>query len=215
MPYQPSTLVSCQQCATVFRAYARSLRRGAGKFCSRACKHIAQCGPRTSFIKRLWSKIDVRGSDECWPWIGKSRHSFGYGTIGLPGSSRPITSHHAIWETLYGPIPRGLMVRHKVCDNPPCCNPQHLRLGTHDDNMADAAESGRMRAASQKRARTRPETYARGEQHPNARLTADDVRAIRHRYANEPMSMARLAVQYGVSTGHIQRIIDRHVWTHV
>lgn len=71
--------------------------------------------------------------DECWVWRGTVR-SDGYGTKKI--KQKQSLTHRLAWEWANGPIPAGMFVCHR-CDNPPCCNPQHLYLGTHIDNMAD------------------------------------------------------------------------------
>jgi hypothetical protein len=66
-----------------------------------------------------------------------------YGRIGDDnGCDRIVLVHRVAWELTNGPIPLGQCVLHR-CDNPPCCNPKHLFLGTQDDNMADMASKGR------------------------------------------------------------------------
>jgi hypothetical protein len=57
-------------------------------------------------------------------------------------------SHRAAWKLTHGPIPDGLQVLHR-CDNPPCCNPAHLFLGTQQDNIADMHKKGRYRKKGQ------------------------------------------------------------------
>lgn len=89
---------------------------------------------------RTWAKVRQGDPDECWPWQA-ALSSTGYGVAGWNGSS--TSAHRAIWMLTYGEIPPGLMVCH-ACDNPPCCNPSHLFLGTQRENMQDAQRKGRI-----------------------------------------------------------------------
>jgi len=86
--------------------------------------------------ERLWSKVTK--TETCWTWTG-ARNRKGYGEIGAKG--RVQKAHRIAWELTYGPIPEGLDVLHH-CDNPPCCRPDHLFLGTDADNMADMMAKG-------------------------------------------------------------------------
>ena len=90
--------------------------------------------------ERFWSKVDKQGSTECWPWTASVVKNLGYGQFGMGGTM--MRSHRVAWELSNGPIPAGMFVLHK-CDNPPCCNPQHLFIGTQTDNMQDALAKGR------------------------------------------------------------------------
>jgi len=86
--------------------------------------------------------------DACWPWAGPLDRK-GYGVIfHVGGQTGPNWSaHRAAWTLLVGPIPAGMHVLH-TCDNPPCCNPAHLFLGTNDDNVADMVAKGRQRSGN-------------------------------------------------------------------
>ena len=89
-------------------------------------------------MERFWSKVQkIDGG--CWLWIAY-RDSKGYGSFGLDGKVRK--AHRVAYELTYGPLPEGAHVLHS-CDNPSCVNPQHLRAGTHVDNMRDRVEHGR------------------------------------------------------------------------
>src|SRR5689334_4116509 len=74
--------------------------------------------------ERFWSKVDRRAPAECWLWLG-SRDDKGYGR--LDRNKRIARAHRLAWELTHGPIPDGLVVRHR-CDNPPCVNPAHLLI---------------------------------------------------------------------------------------
>jgi hypothetical protein len=89
--------------------------------------------------ERLWSHVD-RGSDaECWNWRD-SVNRWGYGKV-IDGGVR-LTSSRAAWTVTFGPIPDSKWVLH-TCDNPRCCNPKHLYLGTVLENNRDMIARGR------------------------------------------------------------------------
>lgn len=93
-----------------------------------------------AFVRRFWLKVDRRNDEDCWPWRAGCFHS-GYGAFFWPGH-RPGGAHRFSYELHVGPIPKGMVIMHK-CDNRPCVNPAHLRLGTQKDNIMDAVDKGR------------------------------------------------------------------------
>lgn len=90
-------------------------------------------------VSRFWSKIEMRGSVPCWAWTAGTFRS-GYGAYKWEGKIR--RAHRVAWELCYGPIPDGLHVLHR-CNNRACCNPVHLYLGDHFDNMRDRKAAGK------------------------------------------------------------------------
>lgn len=91
--------------------------------------------------KRFWHRV-VK-SEGCWEWSG-ARFPRGYGHVQLRvlGPPDEIYAHRAAWRFTFGPIPDGLFVCHH-CDNPPCVRPDHLFLGTAQDNVHDSQRKGR------------------------------------------------------------------------
>lgn len=89
---------------------------------------------------RFWKKVAKGANDECWPWTGCT-NEWGYGGTYLLGT--PCLAHRKAWILTNGPIRDELLILHS-CDNPPCCNPEHLRPGTNAENMSDMSK--RMRA---------------------------------------------------------------------
>ena len=89
--------------------------------------------------QRLWSRIDRSGPGGCWVWQG-SRHPYGYGSIRSGKTS--LYTHRVAYECRRGKIPEGMCVLHRG-DNPACCNPGHLFLGTRKDNADDMIRKGR------------------------------------------------------------------------
>lgn len=94
-------------------------------------------------VERFAANVQAGSEFECWPWTGKTIIK-GYGRLrGADGDK--VLAHRLAFELASGtPIPDGLCVLHH-CDNPPCCNPSHLFLGTMKDNTLDASAKGRMR----------------------------------------------------------------------
>lgn len=87
----------------------------------------------------FWALVDERGADECWEWQGK-RLATGYGFLWY---RRTIQAHRLAWILFHGMEPPPKMYVRHTCDNPPCCNPNHLRLGTPRDNTQDMMGKGR------------------------------------------------------------------------
>jgi hypothetical protein len=93
--------------------------------------------------KLFWDKVDTKGGKPsepdimtCWEWKA-GRATRGYGQALYKG--KQWRAHRLAWALYYGPIPKGMIIRHR-CNNPPCCNPLHLQLGTNADNAMDAME---------------------------------------------------------------------------
>jgi hypothetical protein len=119
-----SIVPSCARCGETFHRTHSSQR-----YCSLEC--------------RFWSKVDKNGgANACWEWTAKARSNYKkwYGAFNVGG--RVDRSHRVAWELENGAIPEGLCVCHR-CDNPKCCNPAHLFLGSHAENMSDMRAKGR------------------------------------------------------------------------
>ncbi len=139
----------------------------------------------------------------CVEWPGR-RDENGYGW-----ASRNRRAHRVAWEEANGQqIPLGMIVMH-VCDNPPCVNPAHLKLGTVADNNRDRAEKGRSRGTFQS-GPDHPATRRRGASHWCAKLTDDDVRSIRRR-CEAGETQTEVAADLGVHSATVSRIV-RRVW---
>lgn len=89
--------------------------------------------------ERLLSKTSFNPTTECWEFTG-DRDMWGYGRLTVKGKT--YRANRLAYEFFVGKIPKGFIVCHR-CDNPPCCNPEHLFLGTHADNMIDKVSKGR------------------------------------------------------------------------
>jgi hypothetical protein len=120
------------------------------------------------------------------------------------------------WTIHKGQIPPGLHVLHH-CDNPPCWNPEHLFVGTNQDNTDDKIAKGRMRHGhlygNAHPARAHPETFLKyGTDHPRARITMEIARRIRADWASGTMRKAEIARKHGVNRGTVHKIIVGTQW---
>lgn len=189
--FEPITR-QCLQCGTTFRAHSHDVKRGYAKYCSRQCYGLhLRALPKRSLESRFWQRVDTSG--ECWIWQG-GRDTSGYGKL-TPDSR----AHRISWELNVGPVPEGLWVLHR-CDNPPCVRPDHLFLGTLQDNVADMVSKGRGVA---------------GVRHPMAKVTPEIVLAIRTRYSAGNVTQHALAREYGLVQSQISHIVRGKQWSSV
>lgn len=153
----------------------------------------------------FWSKVAKADAGDCWLWTGR-KDDDGYGLI--ERAQKKYRSHRMAWILTHGEISQGLCVRHS-CDNRDCCNPAHLELGTHTDNMRDMIDRGRSKLL--RGGGGNPEKI-QGEAHYCAKLTETDVKHIR---SINGMTQKGIAQLYGVSTTSIWQIVNRIHWAHV
>lgn len=139
---------------------------------------------------RFWPKVKKGSPDECWPW--QSSLTRGYGMIFAWG--RPQFAHRIAYAIVRGSVPAGISVLHK-CDNPPCCNPDHLFLGTALENMRDRNAKGRANVAT-------------GEGAGGAKLTGEQAMAI----YNARGYFKDIAREYGVSITTVSKIKMGETW---
>lgn len=147
-------------------------------------------------VKRFWSKVDHVGSAGCWPWHSTLGHT-GYGNFKL--NNAQIRAHRLAYFLHYGIDPDGFEVMHS-CDNRKCCNPAHLSLGTHTENMEDMKRKGRT---------------PHGLRCHRARLTPEIVMEIRLRFPLRKGSQREFAKEYGISHSHILQICSGELWARV
>ena len=157
-----------------------------------------------TFLDRFWDKVDKTRSG-CWLWTGCT-NADGYGRLAL-GRKRTEKAHRVSWELHNGPIPDGAEVCH-TCDNPGCVNPDHLFLGTHQDNMTDMRRKGRA-------------VGHRGSSNPRATITELDVVRLRREWAKGVATgrkrglLKRMSRAHSVPYGTLRKIIHRQTWQHV
>ncbi len=166
---------------------------------SRAGNLLLQKRALATRDSRFWTRVDRRTSAACWPFLGR-RNTYGYGMFS--SMSKQMYASRFAWIITRGPVPNGLVVCHR-CDNPPCCNPDHLFLGTSADNVADMIAKGRHRGGG-----------VRGAAHHAAVLTEEIVRAIRER-VSAGLRTCDIAKEFGLRWGTVDHVVKRRSWKDV
>jgi len=142
-------------------------------------------------ISDIQARVEIT-AEGCWEWK-RCRDRQGYGICTKQhGTTR---AHRISYLLTHGHIPEGALVLHS-CDNPPCCNPAHLRLGTHRENQAEKASKSRA---------------MHGEAHPASRISDSQARQI----FEDPRPFSAIAEQYGISQGAVSLIKSGKTWRHV
>ena len=148
-------------------------------------------------LDRFWSKVNKKGEDDCWKWRGAEAQ--GYGQFNISG--KIYKTHRVSYYLITKVNLKELCVCHH-CDNRKCCNPNHLFLGTHQDNMLDRDN------------KNRGVTF-KGEEHGRAELTEAQVLEIRARYAKGGYTHRGLAEEYNLVHSQIGFIIRHQSWKHI
>jgi HNH endonuclease len=139
---------------------------------------------------RFWEKIAVRDPDDCWLWEAAiDRHGYGVFTPDT-STNRQWRAHRWAWVEAGGMIPRGTLVLH-LCDNRRCCNPSHLTVGSHRQNMRERCE--------------------RAKRDPRHKLSEAQELDIRTRYApGRPRHVGngpKLMAEYAISRTTLYRVL--------
>lgn len=144
--------------------------------------------------ERLWEKISIPKNmlSECWMWQGmKDRDGYGLFTV----KGKKFRAHRIVHELVNGLLDEKEVVLH-TCDNPSCCNPNHLKRGTQEENMQDKVNKGRARSRSNV-------------------LTKEAVLLIREMYAAKQATQEALSKIFEVTRENIVQIVNRKTWRHV
>lgn len=148
--------------------------------------------------RRFWSKVEK--TDGCWNWVA-SKVPKGYGQFGLnvSGVARKVRSHRFAYLLTYGLVPQNMCVLHR-CDNPACCNPEHLFLGTVRDNNVDMVLKGRQVVRR-----------LHGERSTSSILTTADVMAI-YALHSKGLSQQNISEIFDVTISAVNVIITGKNW---
>lgn len=191
-------------CGSVVEVASNALLGGSAQSCG--CVPRDRWGHRLpqSLRERVAAKLDISGGPSaCWLWTGpRDRKGYGRLSRGRRGEGM-VSAHRAAWELAHGPIPAGMFVCHR-CDNPPCCNPAHLFVGTASDNNRDMREKGRY-----------VHVAVVGTDHGSAKLNPEAVREIRRAWEEDRTKQRDLAARFGVNQQVVWSVIHRRAWAHV
>jgi len=144
---------------------------------------------------RFFKKVLIAPFHECWEWLAyKSWDGYGYFNSG----KRNELAHRFSYRMFIGEIPISLCVLHK-CDNPSCVNPEHLFIGTNDDNVKDKVQKTRQ---------------ACGERMNRGSATAEDVAEIRRMHASG-IRQSCICRLFKISSGSVSKIINGKSWKHI
>jgi len=152
-------------------------------------------------LSSVWKNIDIKYGDDwwrCWEWKGYKNKS-GYGRITI--NYKNYTCHRIIYELVNNIIPDNLCICH-TCNNPSCCNPNHLYLATHAINNKQCRDDKR-------------NNIPRGENHYKTILTNEDILEIRIKYSTNSYTQREMGKEYGVSDKTIDGIVSHRRWKHI
>lgn len=160
--------------------------------------HTAMNNLSPVISERFWSRVSVGLKLRCWNWRGVKDEN-GYGKFRMEGKT--LRAPRVAFWLRHGHWPENAC--HK-CDNPTCCNPDHLFDGTRSDNMQDMVRKGRhLRGAP------------RGEAHGSSVLTNEKVHQMRAIYALGETSISTIAKMFDCTFSTVQRVISRKSWRHI
>jgi len=168
--------------------------------------YLESQGLSKTFPKRFWDKVDKTSSPNgCWLWTGATT-IYGHGKIQRGVSPhRPIRAHVAAWILEVGPIPKGMNVLHNCPHkhDQRCVNTQHLKLGTHTDNMRDMVLNGTCYLKNTPR--------KKGHESIHSVLTKEQREQILAEYQGKRGQQSQLARKYGVTQGTIWNVVNHVV----
>lgn len=162
--------------------------------------------PNPDVSERFWGKVNVSKPEQCWPWTG-AISSNGYGSVGY--SNRICGAHRVaaylsgiILSPVWEPSLRERTLVLHTCDNPLCCNPNHLFVGNFKDNSDDKYLKQRA-------------NNVRGTDHYCSKMTDKQVLDIREQYKTTCHSYANTGRKYGVSSNAIRKIVLGLSYSHL
>lgn len=149
---------------------------------------------RAALYRRGWVVATrVPNLGPCWEWAGTvMKNGYGY----CHADNKLYRAHRVAYEVFVGPIPDGLVVRHR-CNNRRCVRPEHLLVGTQQENLDDMKQAKRSAA---------------GSRNARAILTDAQVIEIRRAYAEDGATYKQLAARFGRHWRTISLIIRRISW---
>lgn len=171
---------------------------------------------KDSDLARFWGYVDATPghgpNGDCWVWTG-AKGKNGYGILSFYAIGSIIATRLGYFIQT-GEDPEEQLVCH-ACDFPACIRMDHLFLSNTKGNMSDAARKGRSAKGPHHGSVTHPDAVPHGSGHANSKLTEEDVKAIRERYALGGVSATDLAKEYGVVMSNICFILKANVgWKH-
>ena len=154
---------------------------------SEICRHMS--------IEDRLNKFHIKNHRGCWNWTGK-KDRMGYGRCSFEGKKQ--FTHRISHKVFKGPVPDDLCVLHS-CDNPACINPDHLRVGTQEDNAGDMLSRNRASV---------------GERHTASKLNNESVMKI-VKLRNDGMTIADIARNFDVASTTVSSVLRGHTWSHL
>ncbi len=167
-------------------------------------------------IELFWKRVKKGTPEECWDWLGRHDRD-GYGIWAVLGTPQ-LGAHCIAYRLGGGSFEEGPVVRHFMCHNPGCVNPDHLCAGTVRDNMADRILMGRFTMGARAvEMRDHPE-IVQGSNHPKSLLTEEIVLEARRIYDSGQMGRCDcldMAKKHGVAYNTLRCAITRRSWKHI